>query len=145
MQPSPRADTASPLLPSARFFISPPPGSCPGNRRTRLPSVLRVEFLVGHRKVHDSLDQARWTPKLPRRMAKIAAATRLLMLPGRLRDGCRTPHPGQISARESMWAKAVDAILSLFHGIIPAQCRAAPGPRKRDVLSDIASDGSGQQ
>src|SRR4030066_256730 len=71
--------------------------------------------------------------------------TRLLMLPGRLRDGCRTPHPGQISARESMWAKAVDAILSLFHGIIPAQCRAAPGPRQRDVLSDIASDGRGQQ
>src|SRR3970040_2290503 len=59
MQPSPRADTASPLFPSARFFISPPPGFCPGNLRTRPPSVLRVESLVGHRKVHDSLDQAR--------------------------------------------------------------------------------------
>jgi hypothetical protein len=35
-------------------------------------------------------------------MAKIAAATRLLSLPGRLREGCLIPHRGQISARASM-------------------------------------------
>src|SRR3989337_620679 len=109
MQPSPRADTASPLFPSARFFISPPPGFRPGNRRTRLPSVLRVEFLLGNRKVHDSLDQARHAGEDCEDPGGDAPADAARALEGRL------PHaaPGADLRPGVDVGPAVDAILSL--------------------------------